>query len=95
MDKTFKFGAQAPNGGRSSNIKDNTSSIFKTRRQSMFMVTKTKKEEMSLYGRDTTVPTRDGELFMKTNTRRKLLKDSTENTGSTSTEHSTSDQECQ
>jgi hypothetical protein len=48
-----------------------------------------------LFGRDIMDLTRDGELFMLTNQRRRDHLDSTKNTDSTSTDCSTSDQDSQ
>jgi hypothetical protein len=58
-------------------------------------VEKILKDKMFIFGLDTTRPIRDGELLTLINIERNPVKDSTENMDSTSTEHSTSDQECQ
>jgi len=54
--------SQAPTltGGRSSSIKENTSSTSKTIRQLMSMEEKMKKEEMLLFGTSMEELTRDG-----------------------------------
>jgi hypothetical protein len=54
------------NGGRSSLIKMNTSSIGRTRNALTFLEARMLKLIQSLYGTDTMVTTRDGKLSMLT-----------------------------
>jgi hypothetical protein len=92
---TCKSQAPTLNGGRSSNTEDRTSSTSITRRLLMSMVEKILKDKRLLSGRDTTELTRDGLLSILTKQRKKLVRDMIENTDSTSTEHSSSDQDSQ
>jgi len=61
----------------------------------MSIKTRILKDKKLLSGRDIMAGTRDGELSILTNQRKKLLRDMIENMDSTSTEHSTSDQDFQ
>jgi hypothetical protein len=93
--RIFKLVPPTQDGIRSSCTKDNISSIFKTRRQLMSIKIRILKDKMLSSGEDTTVPTRDGELPIKTNTRKKPVKDLTKSMDSISIEPSTSDPDCQ
>jgi hypothetical protein len=53
------------------------------------------KDKMFKSIRDTTEPTRDGELSTLTNPQRKEHQDGADTTDSISSDHSTSDQDCQ
>jgi hypothetical protein len=59
----------------------------------MFQVVKIQKVKRLSSGADTTKPTRDGELSTLTEQRRDQPRDFPETSVSTSTDHSTSDQE--
>jgi hypothetical protein len=61
----------------------------------MLLEEKMLKDKMSKFMADITDLTRDGESSIPINPPRKELQDITEPTDSISTEHSTSDQECQ
>jgi hypothetical protein len=80
-------------GGRSSNMKDNTSSISTTRRQSMSIKERMLKDKRLLSGRDTMDSTKDGELSILTRRVRAQPRVTTENSDSTLEDHSTSDQD--
>jgi hypothetical protein len=71
-------------GGKSSNIEENTSSTSKTRRLLMFTKVRIKKDKRLSCGRDTTDGTKDGELSMKTSIPRSEEKDTTSNSDSIS-----------
>jgi hypothetical protein len=58
--QTYTSQGQTRAGGRSSSIKENTSSTSKTIRQLMSMEEKMKKEEMLLFGTSMEELTRDG-----------------------------------
>jgi hypothetical protein len=61
----------------------------------MYMEVKMKKEERLLYGEDTTELTRNGESSILTRKERDQPRVTTPTSDSISTDHSTSDQECQ
>jgi hypothetical protein len=82
-------------GGRSSNMKDNTSSTSKTRRQSMSIKERMLKDKRLLSGRDTTEPIRDGESSILIKLLRNQQMDTAKNGASISTDYSTSDQDFQ
>jgi hypothetical protein len=93
---TCKSGAPTQDGGKSSPMKDNTSSTSRTRKLLIFMETKMKKEERSKYGRDIMAPTRDGESSILTQrVLRKRPLDGTLNGVSISIDFSTLDQDSQ
>jgi hypothetical protein len=73
-----------PDGGKSSNTEENTSSTSKTRRQSMSSKTRIKKDKKLSSGRDTTDGIRDGELSIKTSIPRSEVKDTAMNSVSIS-----------
>jgi hypothetical protein len=86
---------QLQNGGKSGGEEDNTSLTSRTIRHLMSINQRMLKDNRLLHGRNTMDLTRDGELSMLTQQRKKEQVDGIKNTDSTSTEHSTSDQECQ
>jgi hypothetical protein len=90
---TCKSGAPTLDGGKSSHIQMSTSSTFRTRNALMSMVEEMKKVDKLSFGTNTMVQTRDGRLHTLMKPRRKLLKDLMKNSDSTSTDHSTLDQE--
>jgi hypothetical protein len=78
-------------GGKSSLMKDNTSSISETIRHSMSIKIRMLKDKRSLSGRDIMAGIKDGELSILTNLPRKDQVDSIKNMDCTSTDHSSSD----
>jgi hypothetical protein len=78
------FQELTPTGGRSSGEEENTSSISTTRRLLMSIKERMLKDKRLSSGRDIMEPTRDGELSILTNQRKKDLKDSTESMDSIS-----------
>jgi hypothetical protein len=93
--KKFKLPQLTPIGGRSSGEEENTSSISTTRSHLMSIKIMILKDNKLSSGRNTMAGIKDGELHMSTKLRKKLLRDMTVNTDSTSTEHCTSDQDFQ
>jgi hypothetical protein len=91
----LESGALTQIGGRSSGTEEKTSLTSIIERYLMFHMEKMLKDKLSGFGTDIIRPIRDGELSMLTKLRRKEEVDTTVNTDSTSTELSTSDQECQ
>jgi hypothetical protein len=89
--------SQAPTltGGRSSDMKENTSSTGRTTRYLMLITQRILKDKQFGYGRNTVKPTRDGQYSILTSNQRFQRKDSTRNSASTSTDHSISDQDFQ
>jgi hypothetical protein len=96
MEEPRAFTWQEPtlNGGRSSPIKKNTSSIGRTANALMLKEAKMLKVEMLSFGTDTMELTRDGKSSMLTKHQRFQQKVLMSNSDSTSTDHSTSNQEC-
>jgi hypothetical protein len=90
-----KFGAPTQDGSKSSNTEDSNSLTSKTTKHLMFIKTKILKDKRLLSGRDITDGIRDGESSIWTNPERKVQRDTTPNSVSTSADHSTLDQECQ
>jgi hypothetical protein len=98
MEETTKCRLQelTLDGGRSSSMKTHTSATSnRLTSVSMFMQAKTKKEEMSSFGTDTTVLTKDGRLSILMNLQRSKIKEFTKISDGTLTDHSTWSQECQ
>jgi hypothetical protein len=73
----------------------NISSTGRTRNALTSTVEEMKKQDKSLPGRDTTVPTRDGKSYTLTKLNQYQRRDSTKNSDSMSTDHSTSSQDSQ
>jgi hypothetical protein len=86
---------QLQNGGKSGGEEDNTSLTSRTIRHLMSSKERMLKDKRSLLGKNTMDLTRDGELCMLTQQRKKEQADGIKNTDSISIDHSTSDQECQ
>jgi hypothetical protein len=76
-------------------MKETSSPISKTGRYSMSQETEIEKCKMFIFGRDTVVLTRDGELSIMTKNLKRRLRVFTETSDSISTEPSILDQECQ
>jgi hypothetical protein len=97
--RTCKSGAPTLDGSKFSNSKVNSLSILLTIRSLMLHPPRIKKVKplLSTVETETTskMLTKDGRLSTLINPKRIELKDSTRNSDSTSTDHSTSDQECQ
>jgi hypothetical protein len=87
--------APTPTGGRSSDMRIHSSQTGITTRYLMFQEEKILKDKPFGSGRNTEEPTRDGQFSMLTRHQRQRLKDSTKNSASISTDHSTSDQDFQ
>ena len=90
---TCKSLAPTPTGGRSSSIKENTSSMLQTREHLKFSKTRMLKDKNVLSIQEPTAGTRDGELSILIKLARKELRVMIENTDSTSIDSSTSDQD--
>jgi len=90
-----KSQAPTPTGGKSSDMKESNLSIGIMERHLMFQVEKILKDKQFGYGVNMVEPTRDGKFSILTSNQRFQLKDSTKNTDSTSTDHSTSNQDFQ
>jgi hypothetical protein len=90
-----KSQALTPTGGRSSSMKVNNSSTGQTAKYLMSQEEKILKDKPFGSGRIMVEPTRNGRSSILTKQRRSQLKDSTKNSDSTSTDHSTSDQDSQ
>jgi hypothetical protein len=90
-----KSGAPTLDGSRSSGTEETTSSISRTRRFLISIKEKTLKDKKLLSGTDITELTRDGQLSMLIRLERSKPRVTTEDSDSTSADHSTSDQECQ
>jgi hypothetical protein len=91
----WKYKAPTHNGGRSSSTEANNSSTSRTEKLLMLKVEKMLKLNQSSSGTAITERTRDGKLFMLRMQERLRPRDSMKNLASISTDHSTSDQECQ
>jgi hypothetical protein len=76
-------------------MKENTSSTGITLRHLMSQEERILKDKQFGYGRSTVKPTRDGQYSILTSNQRFQRKDSTRNSASISTDHSTSDQDFQ
>jgi hypothetical protein len=90
-----KSGPPTLDGSKSSDTLERTSPTFKTERFLISIKEKTKKDKKLLFGTDITELIKDGESSMLISQRKSLLKDSTPDSVSTSTDNSISDQECQ
>jgi hypothetical protein len=82
-------------GGKSSLMKDNTSSISETIRHSMTIKIRMLKVKRLSFGEDIMVLTKDGELSILINPLRNQQVDLTRNSDSISTDYSTSDLDSQ
>jgi len=83
------------NGGRSSNTEVTNSSTSRTKRYLMLKEEEMQKLNQLLSGIAIKERTRDGKLSMLRMLESLRLRDSMKNSASISTDHSTSDQECQ
>jgi hypothetical protein len=92
---TCKSLAPTPTGGRSSSIKENTSSMLQTREHLKFSKTRMLKDKNVLSTQGPITGTRDGELSILINLSRKELRDMTVSMDSISIDSSTSDQDSQ
>jgi len=92
---TCKYGAPTQDGSRSSDMLANNSSTSKTKKHLMFRVQKMLKDKLLSFMDHTTRSTKDGELSILINPKRSQLKDSTRNSDSISTDHSTLSQDFQ
>jgi hypothetical protein len=94
--RTCRSGAPTHNGSRSSSIKTtNSSTPERTKRFSMSQVERMLKLNQLLFGRIMVERTRNGTSSILIKLLRRILRDLIKNTDSKSTDHSTSDQECQ
>jgi len=97
--ETCKSGAPTQDGGKFSKCKVNSLSIQPTTRFSKSPHRKMMKELLLLLTTGmvtkTIMPTKDGRLYISTKLKQLELRASTKSSVSTSTDHSTSDQECQ
>jgi hypothetical protein len=84
-----------PNGGRSSSMTDHTLSIGKMLSALMSQETRMRKVNQFKFTRDMMVRTRDGVSSILTKLRRSQLRDLTETSDSTETDHSTLSQDYQ
>ena len=87
--ETCKSGALTQDGGNFSLTVNHTSSTGRTRRFLMFQDQRMLKDKQLSSGRDTVEQTRDGELSILTLIRETKPRDSTRNSVSTATDHST------
>jgi len=86
--KEWKSQAQTPTGGRSSSMKESTSSTSKMEKHLMSQEEKMKKDNLLSFGVSMVETTRDGKSSILTKLERLLIKVLTKNSDSMSIDHS-------